>query len=626
MFDFLSNIYNTAKTGVSSAVNYVSNLASPAATMQFPVGRGLDPIQKAVAQANVSGQQLPQQSIQPNMSTIFGPAQGGINTSTINYQTAQGVANIPKSSIPVLSSPYYSGNPSLLPPSLSVKPSTTVAASKLPVAQSSPMAPVIRQASTPIQSGGYNTDWFTPSGIPRSGKNGVPIYGEQGISGQSGAGVGSQTGPATTGGSGGAGGFSVGGNPLGTFNASSLGFNGDATDENSLFKQLKYNPASGRAEAIPGSPMSQQPGVITYGQSPTMGSRLVAQPNEKPLTAPNIPNTLNAAELAKSASLSHSVTSLSSHPNDLQTVANNAKQAIDSGVADILQKKGITPEKTLVEDTPEFNNFISNLSGEDKFSYQQFADNFRTQNGMSDWLKLKESSLAAVQTATSFYNDLIKEIKLNPDMPKAVAGKRIQMFVEQRDSILEKAKADMTMASNAIGDINTSLHSQLGIVQADKSEADKKRQINFDVFKALLESGTAFSNAEKSQWATALGISPGALNSLVAKTAKKDVQIITDAQGTIAVDKTTGKTIWTTARGAEKVSGTADQKARENDYIANSILDFKDKMTKNGWAGANPDYYNYYASQLKKNYGASAVLSLDKAMNEAGISVDNTNK
>ena len=49
-------------------------------------------------------------------------------------------------------------------------------------------------------------------------------------------------------------------------------------------------------------------------------------------------------------------------------------------------------------------------------------------------------------------------------------------------------------------------------------------------------------------------------------------------------------------------------------------------MTKNGWAGANPDYYNYYASQLKKNYGASAVLSLDKAMNEAGISVDNTNK
>lgn len=60
---------------------------------------------------------------------------------------------------------------------------------------------------------------------------------------------------------------------------------------------------------------------------------------------------------------------------------------------------------------------------------------------------------------------------------------------------------------------------------------------------------------------------------------------------------------------------------RDND-IATVIIDFKDKMTKNKWKGANPEAYNYYRQQLIDTYGAAAALELDKQMKEARISVD----
>lgn len=60
--------------------------------------------------------------------------------------------------------------------------------------------------------------------------------------------------------------------------------------------------------------------------------------------------------------------------------------------------------------------------------------------------------------------------------------------------------------------------------------------------------------------------------------------------------------------------------------VASAILDFQNKIQTKGWAGANPDAYAYYRQQLSATYGASAALALDKAMLDAGITVDYTNK
>lgn len=66
----------------------------------------------------------------------------------------------------------------------------------------------------------------------------------------------------------------------------------------------------------------------------------------------------------------------------------------------------------------------------------------------------------------------------------------------------------------------------------------------------------------------------------------------------------------------------AAQNQRQQDDIASAVLDFQNRMKTLNQAGANPDAYNYYKTQLSKTYGASAALALDAAMKTAGITVD----
>lgn len=72
-------------------------------------------------------------------------------------------------------------------------------------------------------------------------------------------------------------------------------------------------------------------------------------------------------------------------------------------------------------------------------------------------------------------------------------------------------------------------------------------------------------------------------------------------------------------------SSNASTNAAQADDVAQAILDFQDQMTSKGWAGANPNAYEYYRAELTKLYGASAALALDQAMRIAGIVVDRKN-
>lgn len=66
--------------------------------------------------------------------------------------------------------------------------------------------------------------------------------------------------------------------------------------------------------------------------------------------------------------------------------------------------------------------------------------------------------------------------------------------------------------------------------------------------------------------------------------------------------------------------------ANKKDDIASAVIDFQNQIKQKGWSGANPDAYDYYRNELIKLYGSSAALELDKAMSDAGISVDYENK
>lgn len=63
-------------------------------------------------------------------------------------------------------------------------------------------------------------------------------------------------------------------------------------------------------------------------------------------------------------------------------------------------------------------------------------------------------------------------------------------------------------------------------------------------------------------------------------------------------------------------------KAQRDDDIASAILDFQEQIKNKGWAGINPQAYEYYKKEIKRLYGADAVLQFDKAIKEAKLTVD----
>lgn len=67
----------------------------------------------------------------------------------------------------------------------------------------------------------------------------------------------------------------------------------------------------------------------------------------------------------------------------------------------------------------------------------------------------------------------------------------------------------------------------------------------------------------------------------------------------------------------------ASTKANQDNDIASAILDFQDQIKNKGWAGINPQAYEYYKKEIKRLYGASAVLDFDKAIRDAKLAVDN---
>lgn len=70
----------------------------------------------------------------------------------------------------------------------------------------------------------------------------------------------------------------------------------------------------------------------------------------------------------------------------------------------------------------------------------------------------------------------------------------------------------------------------------------------------------------------------------------------------------------------EKVSSDV-VKSRVEDDVASIVMDFQKQIKARGWAGVNPEAYDYYREQLAKSYGASAALKLDEAMKKAELSL-----
>lgn len=75
---------------------------------------------------------------------------------------------------------------------------------------------------------------------------------------------------------------------------------------------------------------------------------------------------------------------------------------------------------------------------------------------------------------------------------------------------------------------------------------------------------------------------------------------------------------------AQARAGSTATKADVKNDVAEAVIRFQDLIKNKGFYGADPREYKAYKDYLRTTYGAAAALELDKALEDAGISVDYT--
>jgi hypothetical protein len=180
------------------------------------------------------------------------------------------------------------------------------------------------------------------------------------------------------------------------------------------------------------------------------------------------------------------------------------------------------------------------------------------------------------------------------------------MFSTKQDKAVDDARATLTTFNNILSTSGMSY---------DDMSASMKAQINVQEMQAKMPIGTMELYARskpKSDIVSTQSGTDASGNDFVTFFSK-------DADGNVTQEKMyTG--------GVSKTGSSEKTKTEQANDIAEAVLRFKDTMEAKGWMGANPEEYKYYRDYIQTTYGSAAVLALDKAMSDAGISVDNENK
>lgn len=308
--------------------------------------------------------------------------------------------------------------------------------------------------------------------------------------------------------------------------------------------------------------------------------------NSTQFQPPEVPDIIDAGYISKVSEsinkLKNSGTALSAADREstIQSIMQNlvtAKQRLD-------QQQPV-PENPVI-DTQEQLDFLN--SSEDPFGVKQAMDEFRdTQTNLGELQRTRVDLMKNVQALNEAYTPIIKDIKENPDLPKALARRRLEDLASSQKEVLEGFLNQLEIVNQQINDQDEMVNRQFQILSMTQNQEERARDNARQNLQLMISSGAigGFSDADIKRTAQTLGISEKALRKAKEAALTPDVEIVTneDANGNlVGIDKNTGKTMWSVA-GMGKTGGenTKNQWQEENAEIdaARALLSSKDTAT-----------------------------------------------
>lgn len=554
--NFLSNLYNTVKTG---AKNILSNIS--ASWQTSTVGQNMAGVINSINRKSTTPVKRPLEIYEVGQDNL---AYGTNNPNIIAYNpTKTGGVNSPGTTFYNAQTPGSAGAENFNNSSYNLRPSTSMSGNT-----STGGSQGGTRQSTPQQGTAYKD---------ASGKLVIPTQGFTGEMGQGGGGTVNSPVPGATGVSG-----------AGAPGYRSTGQGTTSTAYNSLESDEEARKRAN--ETI----ISRQVSAPTAGAL----SALNAQGQQAPIEAPGVPDTIDAGFLTKIRDTLNSTINSGLSEVDKQTVYSQLSQNLLTAKAK-LDQRVVVPDNPVL-DTQEQLDFLSQTA--DPFGVKQAMDDFRNSNTNLGALQVSRVEIMKnVQALNEAYRPIIDEIKENPNLPKALARRKLEGLAVTQKETLQGFLDQLSILNQQIDDQNEVVNRQFQIVNFSQNQANRAQDDLRANLSLMMNSGAiaGFDDADINRYAAALGVNPKTLMKARDKALEPELNIVTNefADGSLrGIDQKTGKEVWRIAGAGQPAAQTVQG---ESSGIQAQLLKSRNEGDEADGVYADPNLYAKLRSAAK---------------------------
>lgn len=518
--DTLKKIGSAVKNAATTVASKLGGVISKTAPGLGALGRTLANNRKSPASAGmafpldpgISTSTLKQnQTVAPTMSTPQGPAYTtasgqinvqNINTGTTNYQATAAI--------------------NLRPSTSSTNRSNTGTNNRTRSSQA-PTPETAQSGSTGDGGGGTSSQQYSYPGLSFEGANGLGGSGSSSFD------------------------FSLGGASSGTTGEGGgsaftglLGAVGGASTSGASLTEEDRRRAAEKTGTQILNPISTQTGAAlkSINTPPTTG-----------LQAPTVPEVIDMGWIEKvRTSINGLETSgAGMSANDRQSLIHQLSTNLIAAKQKLDQKQPV-PENP-VEDTPDQAAALETAA--DPFGLKNAMDAFRMeQTNLATLQKTRVELTKNIQALNEAYRPIIKDIKTNPDLPKALSARRLKDLAETQKDVLQGFLDQLDIVKTEISDQNEIVNRQFQIITFAENKEERRRDDARSSLQMMISSGAVggFTDADIQKYAAVAGVSTNSLMKIreTALKPKTDQQLIGNSSTgyySVVTDEESGKVL-----------------------------------------------------------------------------------
>lgn len=300
------------------------------------------------------------------------------------------------------------------------------------------------------------------------------------------------------------------------------------------------------------------PGVSPFGMS-TLEGPIFFQENQIP---PTVQSPTADAEIDVSVLGQPSSKVLTTNLADGENDRAQLDMAIREKYNQALKAQTIAGETTDV--APAISPDIQSILDTAPFDVASAMEQAINNSGLKQFQTQRVEALKALNSTVDAYKSIAEDIKLNPDLPKGLAQRRLQAVYEQQKNATSQLLGTLEVLDQQIDDLNFGLEREFGLIRTRAEQEENNRQraqqrVN-DNLSLLIDSGAigGMSDFELNQWSELAGVPIKALEKIRETSLEPERNIITNefADGTLrGIDQKTGETVWSIP-GAARTTGT----------------------------------------------------------------------